>query len=334
MTADAPPEPQRPTPGVPVVWPEDFGQRFTIFVDVEEEFDWNAPFPERAPSVESIAALPAAHARFRERGIGVTYLIDYPIATDARAIDILREIVGTPGAAIGTQLHAWVNPPYEEQRSAFTSFAGNLPRALEAAKLDRLTEAITSAFGAPPQACRAGRYGIGPETFALLAERGYVLDTSMRARHDYSAQGGPDFTRIGNAAFRTGPDDAIVELPLSTVFTGHLRASGASIHPASGKIPYARGVLARAGLLSRVPLTPEGTPLAEAIEAIRVEAGEGTRVLNFAFHSPSLVPGNTPYVRDAADLVEFHAWWDGVLDTLDRLGIRAASLDELIAAST
>ncbi len=333
MTADAPPTPHRPVTGVPVRWPDDFGRRFAIFVDVEEEFDWNAPFPDRAPSVEAIRALPAAQARFRDRGASVTYMADYPVATDARAIDILREIAATPGTAIGTQLHPWVNPPHEEARSAFTSFAGNLPRTLEAAKLDRLTEAITAAFGAAPRVYRAGRYGIGPDTFALLAERGYVLDTSMRARHDYRAQGGPDFRDIGNAAFRTGPEGAIVELPLSTVFTGRLRGAGPAIHPALGRIPYGRGALARSGLLSRVPLTPEGTPLGEAIEAIRVEIGERARVLNFAFHSPSLVPGNTPYVRDAADLAEFHAWWDGVLDTLDRLDVSAASLDDLIAAS-
>ena len=26
-----------------IAWPESFGTRFTILVDTEEEFDWNAP---------------------------------------------------------------------------------------------------------------------------------------------------------------------------------------------------------------------------------------------------------------------------------------------------
>ena len=47
MTADAgvPREhrPYRPDPGPRVRWADGFGQRFTIFVDVEEEFDWRAP---------------------------------------------------------------------------------------------------------------------------------------------------------------------------------------------------------------------------------------------------------------------------------------------------
>src|SRR3546814_17218490 len=69
------------------------------------------------------------------------------------------------------------------------------------------------------------------------------------------------------------------------------------------------------------------------LEAIRIAVGEGVRVLNFAFHSPSLVPGHTPYVRDAADLAAFHAWWDRVLDLLDRLGVAALGADALIAAA-
>ena len=32
---------------------------------------------------------------------------------------------------------------------------------------------------------------------------------------------------------------------------------------------------------------------------------EGQRIFNFTYHSPSLAPGNTPYVRDAADLRAF-----------------------------
>jgi hypothetical protein len=64
-----------------------------------------------------------------------------------------------------------------------------------------------------------------------------------------------------------------------------------------------------------------------------VAAGEGLRVLNVAFHSPSVEPGHTPYVRDAADLAAFWRWWDAVLDLLDRLGIRNASLAELLDAA-
>ena len=317
-------------PGAAVSWPEDWGQRFTLFVDVEEEFDWSAPFSRDARAVTAIPALLPFGERFAQRGIGATYMCDHPVATDHAAAEVLRRIATLPGAEIGTQLHPWVNPPLDEPLSARASYAGNLPAALEAAKLDVLTDAIASAVGTRPRAYRAGRYGTGPNTVRLLAERGYRLDTSIRAGFDYRADGGPDFRQAHTAA--TWLEGGLIELPLTTVFTGAVRRIGAPLYHAAGGVPRARGLLARTGLLSRVPLTPEGVPVDEALEAIRVAAGEGLRVLNFSFHSPSLVPGYTPYVRDAADLALFHAWWDAVLAELDQLEVRPASLAELLAA--
>lgn len=318
-----------PAPAALIDWPEDFTPRFTIFVDTEEDFDWAAPFARENWSLASLAALPAAHRRFADRGVPLTFLADYPVVSDARAIDLLRAIVADGRSTIGAQLHPWVNPPHEELLSPAASFAGNLPRALEAAKIDRLTDAITAGFGAPPLVYRAGRYGIGPDTFALLAARGYRIDTSMRAGFRYCDEGGPDFTAIDSRPWRHG---TLIELPLTTVFTGALRRAGAGLYDRLGAIPRGRGMFARAGLLSRVPLTPEGVPVAEALEAIRVALGEGARVLNFAFHSPSLVTGNTPYVRDAADLARLWSWWDRVLDLLDRRGVTSATPADLLRA--
>jgi hypothetical protein len=73
-------------------------------------------------------------------------------------------------------------------------------------------------------------------------------------------------------------------------------------------------------------------PLRDALEAVRVAIGEGVRVLNFSFHSPSLVPGHTPYVRDRADLAAFERWWEMVLALLDQRGAMPIGLDALIAA--
>jgi hypothetical protein len=319
-----------PEPADLVAWPADFGTRFAVFVDTEEEFDWDAPLTRDAHATTAIAALPEAHRRFAGQGVPLTFMIDYPVATDPRAVDLLRATLADRVSAVGTQLHAWVNPPFDESLSPVNSYAGNLPAEVEAAKLDALGDAITAAFGAAPRAYRAGRYGIGPATMSLLAARGYRLDSSMRARYSYASDGGPDFRAIGNHAFRIG---ALVELPLTTVFTGRVAHGGARLYERLGAVPKGRGLFARLGLLSRVALTPEDMPLRDALEAVAVAVGEGIRVLNFSFHSPSLVPGHTPYVRDAADLATFHHWWERIIADLARRGVRAASLDELIAAS-
>ncbi|WP_342344848.1 polysaccharide deacetylase family protein [Sphingomonas sp. CFBP 13603] len=329
MIADRAYRPPRPQPSQRVAWPDDFSTRFTVFVDVEEEFDWRAPLDTRNRATTAMAAFPDAHRRFAERGVALACMVDHPIATDPAAVEILKRVVEDGRSEIGTQLHAWVNPPFEEDATPEASYAGNLPGALEAAKLDTLTKAITTAFGGAPRAYRAGRYGIGPRTFALLSALGYRIDSSIRPGYDYRADGGPDFSRGDAHAYRDG---RIVELPLTTIFTGYARRGGDRLYNVLGHLPKGRGLFARAGLLSRVALTPEDMPIEAALEAVAVAVGEGLRLLNLSFHSPSLAPGHTPYVRDAADLKRFHAWWTAMLDELDRRGIRNASLDEIIGA--
>lgn len=323
--------PPVPTPDRFVRWPADFGQRFTICVDTEEEFDWSRPFARENRAVTTTAAVPAATRRFADLGAALTFLVDHPIATDPASIAAIGQALVDGGAAVGSQLHPWVNPPFHEAVTVANSYPGNLPAALEAAKLDVLGAAITSAFGVVPRIYRAGRYGIGANTHGLLAARGYVVDSSMRARFDYSAQGGPDFSRIGNDAFVTD-QSGLIELPLTTVDTGVLRGAGGVLYRAMAHVPRGRGVLARTGLLNRVALTPEGIPLREALEAVRVVVGEGLPLLNFSFHSPTLVAGYTPYARDAAGVAAFWAWWDGVLGLLARLGVRNVGAKELVAA--
>jgi hypothetical protein len=123
-----------------------------------------------------------------------------------------------------------------------------------------------------------------------------------------------------------------VELPLSTAFVGLLRGGGERLYRAARGMGSMAGALSRVRMLSRVPLTPEGIPAADAIRAIDVLIEEGVRVLNFSFHSPTLEPGHTPYVRNEADLTAFYRWWDVVLGHLARRNISPATLDQLLSA--
>lgn len=316
-------------PGATVRWPEAFGTRFLLTVDVEEEFDWSAPLDRAHRATTAMRAFPEAHRRFADLGAPLTCMVDYPAATDPAAVDTLRSVIADGRSEMGSQLHSWVNPPNEHLPQEH-SFPGNLPEALEAAKIDALTRAVISAFGSAPRIYRAGRYGIGPNTRRLLAERGYLADSSVRARFNYNGEGGPDFRAVGNDAYRT---EKMLELPLTTVFTGRARAGGERLHAWLGRIPKGRGVAARSGLLSRVALSPEGIPVRDALRAVEAAVGDGLRLLVFSFHSPSLVPGHTPYVRDGEDLRRFWAWWAAIFARLERLGVRAASLDEVLAAA-
>ena len=326
------PTPYRVPPPAPVQlidWPASFGTRYLVCVDVEEEFDWRAPLDPRNRSTEAMSAFPAAHRWFADRGIGLACFVDHPVASDQRAVEILCAVAADGRSEIGAQLHAWVTPPYAAATPG-DSYAGNLPLEEERAKLAAITGLLRDAFEGPPRMYRAGRYGIGARTLGLLRDQGYLVDSSVRARYDYRADLGPDFGAIGNAAYRL---DGLIELPLSSVFTGRLRRFGHSLYRGLARVPRSRGAAARSGLLQRVALTPEDMPIADALEAVTVAVGDGDRLLNLSFHSPTLVPGNTPYVRDAADLARFWRWWDAMCARLEMLGVRATTIEEIIAAS-
>ena len=118
------------------------------------------------------------------------------------------------------------------------------------------------------------------------------------------------------------------KLKLSTRTPSSISASIAAIASRTGTPSGVKGTR----LISRVPLTPEGVPVRDAIAAIDALIEEGVRVLNFSFHSPTLEPGHTPYVRSEADRTAFYQWWDAVLAHLARRGVAPASLDQLLAA--
>ncbi|MEO0499172.1 MAG: polysaccharide deacetylase family protein [Pseudomonadota bacterium] len=319
-----------PRPEHYVRFPDDFGQRFLIFVDTEEEFDWSKPRRRDATDVKAIRALPDIHRLMRDYGAMPAYLVDYPVATDPAAIETLRAFQDAGGATIGSQLHPWVNPPYLEQIVEKNSFPGNLPRSVERAKLLALTEAIEAGFGRRPTVYRAGRYGVGPNTEALLDELGYRLDVSVRPYFDYRDEGGPNFRRIQPQAYWTGEERRLLELPLSSTFTGSLRGIGETAFRLAARVPHLNGILSRGKLLSRIALTPEGIPADEAVEAVEQMLDEGEPLISISFHSPSVEPGHTPYVRDAKDLSLFFAWFDAVLGTLRKRGAMPISANEVV----
>lgn len=308
-----------------------FGQRFMLFIDTEEEFDWSQPTARHSVDTSAMMALPEAHQRLAAHGAKPVYLVDYPAINSPYGADIIRPMLASGGASLGAHLHPWVNPPYDEVMNESNSFVGNLPIALERAKLQMLTQRIEQALGVRPLCYRSGRYGVGPATAMLLEEAGYRVDVSVRSHFDYSATGGPNFAGYPITPYRAGPGGGLLEIPLTTAFLGRWRQNGTKIYARTRGIPLAHGVLAKAGLLNRVALTPEGMPVQEAMEVVRILQGEGLQLFSLSCHSPSFAIGHTPYVRDMADLRRFYEWWDKILGLLVALGVTGVGLDDVLA---
>lgn len=311
-----------------------------VVVDTEEDFDWYAPFSRDNVSVRSASHLGIAQKIFERCGIRPTYAVDYPVASQDIGTGALREWADDGLCDIGTQCHSWVSPPFHEELSVENTYAGNLPSSLEAEKLKVLTETIAEKFGRSPTTYRAGRYGIGENTAGILSSLGYDIDMSVYAHRNFSGDHGPDFSAIGPAPFwLESSTDRLLEIPLTSGFFGPLRHWGRGIYsaidtPALRAIRLS-GIGALLGVLNRATLTPEGVPLREAKALTRALLQDGQKVFSLSFHSPSLVPGNTPYVRSEADLEALLAWLEAYFSFFfDELGGVPATPGDILNAAT
>ncbi|WP_271438986.1 polysaccharide deacetylase family protein [Pontixanthobacter luteolus] len=310
-----------------------FGQRSLLTVDTEEEFDWEGPFSPSGHGLDHVPRL----AKFQQfcEGIGVcpVYLVDWPVATSEVAMDILRAPLQAGKAEIGIQLHPWVNPPFEEEVNTFNSFAGNLPPDLEERKFFKLRDEIQKNFGCAPQIYRAGRYGLGPSSAKILKKAGVAIDSSVRANFDYSAGGGPNYRDHPLEPYWVDSEHQLLELPLTTVFWGMLRKQGRALYPALSRLGKVNGIASRLGMLERIALTPEGVSADEALRGIDIAIDDQLPVLVLSFHSPSLVPGHTPYVRTEDDLDELYEWWRRIYAYLDQRGVKSTTVAEIMQSA-
>lgn len=286
-----------------------------VAIDTEAEFDWNGPFSRTHTNVRNLQHQNMAQQIFDRFDVRPVYLVDYAVATKPEGYVPLREIIDSQRCEIGAHLHPWITPPFNEEPSNRASFSHNLPAWLQKEKLLRLTEAISANLGVQPVSYRAGRYGIGEEISEILNSLNYSIDMSVQPGIDLRDGDGPDFRKAIDRPYWFARRGSLLEIPSTSGFTG-LFAHAALPRSVSiecyKQIARPRlnemcslGIFARLGLLERIPLTPEGVTLSELRRITNKLLLRGQQVFVFSYHSSSLLPGSTQYVRSRSELSEF-----------------------------
>ena len=246
-----------------------------------------------------------------------TYAVDFPVASQEDGYLPLREFVQSGLCEIGAQLHPWVTPPHDEAVNEANSFAYNLPMELQRKKIAALTDVIETNFRLSPRLFRTGRYGAGPATIGLLQEFGYEVDCSVLPGPRIT-KFSPNYSNATAKPYWLDSERNLLEIPVTAGAVGPMRhfqwvanKAFTSVVSQSMRIP---AILARAGMLNRIRITPEGNTLSEAKALTRSLLGEGQRVFAISYHSPSLEPGKTPYTRNREDVKKFLAWIECYLE--------------------
>ena len=298
-------------------------------------------------TLENIGEL-RRQARFFERlGVRPTYFTTYTVATDPRAADTMREVGNSGRAEIAAHLHPWNTPPLEEEFCPRNSMVKNLPAPLQLSKLRRLTEALEQAFGHMPTAFRAGRYGLGRDTVAALIACGYGIDSSVNPFLDLQpVDDGPTFVGAPLVPYRLAPDrdvrepapdGALLEIPLSYGFNhGPFRLWSFTrrlLESVPWRWLHLDGIASRTGFVRRLSLTPEFQSVSAMLTLSARLLEHGVRHLHVTWHTPSLMPGLSPFTRTAADVDRLYASIEAYLEVLARLTeIRFATVSEAAAA--
>lgn len=303
-----------------------------ITIDTEED-NWG--YVRQGITVENIQSIPKVQNIFDSLGIRPIYLCNTPVIEDPASIEILKAIFEQGKCDIGTHLHPWNSPPTKEDLTAFNSHLKNLPYELIKAKLDNLTNKITEIFHLQPIIFRAGRWGLGDNVVKALVELGYKVDTSVTPFTSWETYGnGSDFSSYPFKPYIINLDHgiakpvtrqvSILEVPVSIGFNCTPFSFCSSVYDIIGKSPLRKlrliGLLDRTRLLQKIWLSPEFNNATEMLTLSNQMLNQGVNLFNFTFHSTSLKPGATPFVRTEKDLTLFLKNIENYLKKLNSIG--------------
>ena len=291
-----------------------------VTIDTEED-DWGS-YAASGQTVANIALFPRLQELFDLWGARPTYFVNRPPLMERGSVEVLGGLAGREGVEIGAHCHPWNTPP-NTGAGVDASMMLHLPEAVNLAKLSLVTETIEAELGVRPRSFRTGRWGFGRSVSLPLSELGFSVDSSVSPFVDWSDIGGPDYSNAPHEPSRFDPEHplkptaggSMAELPTTVGFLrGDARRSNA-VRRRLERSVLARlkavGLLDRAGVLARRWLSPETSSAAELVRLADNEVARGRRYLDLTFHSCTLLPGATPFVRSDEDQRAF----------LDRIGV-------------
>jgi hypothetical protein len=301
---------------------QDMKRYLFITIDTEED-NWGERITN--PTVENIYRVPRLQAVFDKFSAVPTYLINYPVATDKKSIDIFNAIKDAGKCEIGSHCHPWNTPPFEEERSPRNSFMYNLPPELIREKMKTLNREIRKNFNVDPVSFRAGRWGFDQKVAAVLRSLNYRVDTSMTPFCEWDDyEGGPRFGVKNNMMFYFNENDYpgqgkhgikdpaageyLLQVPPTIGFLQpYFRFADLLRNTFRKKIftPFRiLGIMEKLKIMNYRWLSPENSFIEDMIKLSRIVLKKGHPFLNMFFHSTSLIPGKSPFIRNESDVDE------------------------------
>lgn len=311
----------------------------TVLVSIDTEEDNWGSYRSEGATVENIQLVPRLQEVFDRWGARPTYLVNRAPLIDAASVDALGQVAERPGVEIGAHCHPWNTPPLTgegEDRSMMYRFSVDENRG----KVRNVVEHLEGELGVTPRCFRAGRWGFGSTVAEALFAEGIRLDCSVSPFIDWSTFGGPDFSSAPSEPYRFDPaspfepsaSGSMLQIPTTVGFLSGDARQRARLRTALERSALSRfkiiGILDRLGVLARRWLSPETADADTMIRLIDAMLARGTGMLQMTFHSCTLLPGATPFVRDTHDQAAFFDAIGRTLQHCSELGLDFATMSE------
>lgn len=312
--------------------------RLIVSIDTEED-NW-LPFSQAGYTTANTGRIPLLQKLFSDCGVRPTYLVTYQVASSNNAVTMLREIAAAGECEIGAHCHPWSQPPYEEQPVIENSMLCNLPSDLQDRKIKYLHRTIQDRFGITPTSFRSGRWGYSAVVASTLRSLKYEVDSSITAHTNWRYCHGPDYTNVAPSPYRFDPpniyvrksDGGLLEVPATV---GYLQRDAARSHARFENLRHSMfarfhvlGVLDRLHLLNKVELTPERSSHEKMVALVARMRDQGHELATMWFHSSTLMPGLTPFVKSETDARIFLDEIRKFLVSMKDMGIESITLSE------
>ena len=310
----------------------------TVSIDTEED-NWGS-FAESGATSTNIEHLPELQELLARWGARPTYLVNRPPLLSTTSVAILGRLAEEPGVEIGAHCHPWNTPP-STGSGVERSMMCTLPLETNRSKIAEVSRRIEGELGVRPRSFRSGRWAFGPTVAAALVSEGYLVDASVSPFIDWTSEGGPDYSDAPNRPYRfeaarpfePQAEGSMVEIPATVGFLGGDHRRRAATRRALERSPFRRlkviGMLNRLGVVQRRWLSPETSSASDMIRLAEACLRTGEPVLGLTFHSCSLLPGATPFVRDDVDRRRFFDAIDAFLRFCSECSLSFRTLGEV-----
>jgi hypothetical protein len=297
---------------------------FTVTIDTEEEWDWNAGWPTTGLSVTNVPHLAAFQDLCEGYKVAPTYFTNRAVLDDPAARKALLELATRERVEIGMHIHPWNTPPLTNGPvRARDTYLHNYPDEIIHAKLKSVYDRFLEE-GLRPTSFRGGRFSCGPVVQDFLRDRGFVAEASVVPFTSWPDDGAPDYRDRDLRPRRLPPrhvgEQALWEIPLTLAWTRQphqfWRRCYACLERSWLRHLRLIGLAERAGLVRRVWLNFETTPAADMIALLQALRPLGLPCVCFLVHSSSLTAGPGPYCRNRADQEQMFARIESVFKVL------------------